>query len=171
MKNYLIVMLLSCLVFLPGCDMLGRQDIIPVIQQAQANVDSSRAIVQDLVAELEVLPEDSPRRDEVVTALNRARWVLDESESFLAQSQEILAEVDASGTEVGFGLLEIGLSALGFGGIAGYAGAARRAAQRNREQIKILEEGITSADIGTLAKLDPKIASAINHPPNSQSHL
>lgn len=160
MQNYLIVLLLSCLVFLPGCDTLGRQDIIPVIEQAQASVDASRAIVQDLVAELEELPEDSPRRDEVVTALNRARWVLDESESFLAQSQEILAEVDASGTEVGLGLLEIGLSALGFGGFAGYAGAARRASRRHREQLKIIEEGLTSADLPTLAKLDADIAKA-----------
>ena len=161
MHNYIIVLLLSFLVFLPGCDMLSRQDVLPVIEQAQTAVDSSRVIVQDLVEELETLPADSPQRDEVVAALNRAWQVLDESERFLAESKEIMADVEASSTEVGFGILEIGLSALGFGGAAGYAGAARRASRRNRQQLKIIEEGLTSADLPTLAKLDADIAKAI----------
>ena len=72
-----------------------------------------------------------------------------------------MADVEASSAEVGFGILEIGLSALGFGGAAGYAGAARRASRRNRQQLKIIEEGLTSADLPTLAKLDADIAKAI----------
>jgi len=171
MRNYFILICLLSVLGLAGCQSVERNDILPLVEQAQAQVNTMTGIVRDLRLELETLPEDAPERAEVVSSLTRAESTLARSQEFLGEATQILAEVDASTTEVGFGILEIGLSALGFGGVAGYAGAARRAARRNREQIKILEEGITSADIGTLAKLDPEIASAINHPADSQSHL
>jgi len=169
MNKLLILFVMVGALLVPGCDTIQRTDVLPIVEQAQTQVDTMTEIVRDLRMELETLPEDAPERTTVIASLTRAEAALTRSQEFLGQANQVLAEVEASATEVGFGILEIGLSALGFGGVAGYAGAARKAARRHREQLKILEEGITSADIETLALLEPDIAKAINAPPKAQA--
>lgn len=166
-KTLLASGLLSFVLFAGGCGTVSRADVEALVSTANERITLIETVVDDLKTELAALPEGDPRRDDIVLKLEEASGVLEDAKVFLVDTKELLDEVDASNTELGFGILEMGLTALGLGGVAGYAGAARRAARKHRDLLKTLEEGFLTADETTIAKLDGDIATALIRKPSN----
>jgi hypothetical protein len=166
MKNVLAGLCLCTVLVTSGCDTISREDAIALVSAAEAKVSQVEAVVEDLKLELSLLPEQSEEAFKVMVALEKAEDTLEDTQGFLVDSRELLADLDASGTEVGFGILETGLTLFGLGGAAGMVGVLRRTARKHRDTLKILEEGITSVDTDTIARLDPDMAQALMKDPH-----